>query len=128
MRLVEDDGSNLGQDARVRRVLGSLLDGQIRKKQVVVDDDDVAFYRPPVHLRDEAFVPRAAFLSKAGTGAGVQFGPKCACLWKPGEFRAISRLSGLLPCSDCPVLLNLLEPAEHGLIGKVVKLFAAKIV
>ena len=41
VRLVEDDGRGLGQNAGVGRAGGLLLDGEVGEEEVVVDDDDV---------------------------------------------------------------------------------------
>ena len=78
MGLVKDDGTDIGQNAGIGRVLRSLLDGEVGKEQVVVDDNDVALQCSPVHFRDKAALPRTAFLTEAGLSAGVQFVPETA--------------------------------------------------
>ena len=75
MGFVEDDGSDVGQNAGIGSVLRSLLDGEVGKEQVVIDDDDVALDRATMHFRDETALPRTAFLPQAGLGAGVEFVP-----------------------------------------------------
>ncbi len=87
---VENNGADLGQDSGIGRVFGLLLDGEIGKEQMMVDDDDVALHRPTVHLRDEAAVPGAAFLSQAGVGAGVKLVPECARFGKRSQFGLVS--------------------------------------
>src|SRR6266478_3086655 len=66
MRLVEDHRAYVRQDAGIGRVLCLLLDRQIGKEQMMVDDDDVAFHRPPMHLRNKAPIPFAALLPETG--------------------------------------------------------------
>ena len=94
----------------------------------MVDDDDVAFHRLTAHFRDEAALELAALLPRAGVGAGVKLVPKQAGFRQFGEFRAIPSRRVLLPSRNGAVLLNLIETAEHRLIGQVVQFLAAKIV
>jgi len=54
MSFVENHRPHLRQDARIGRVLRFLLDREVRKEEMMVDDDDVAFLCPPVHFGDEA--------------------------------------------------------------------------
>ena len=54
VRLVEDHRRGLGQNARVGRAGGLLLDGEVGEEEMVVDDDDVRFQRLAPHLGDEA--------------------------------------------------------------------------
>src|SRR5262249_29898527 len=84
--------------------------------------------RAPPHLGDEAAVPFFAFLAEASVGAGVELVPKGACLWELGEFGAVAGPRGLLPRGNGAVMLNLLETAEHGLIGEIEQLLATQIV
>ena len=62
MRLVEDHRAYIGQNTGIWRILGLLLDRQVGKKQMMVHDDDVALHRPPMHFRNKAAIPFAAFL------------------------------------------------------------------
>ena len=125
---VENHGADLRQDSGIGRILGLLLDGKIGEEQMMVDDDDVALHRPAVHLGDEAAVPGAALLSQAGVGTGVELVPESAGFRKRCQFGLVSRLRDLLPGRDGAVVLDLLQTAEHGLIGKVIQLLAAQIV
>ena len=86
VRFVENYRADLGQNPGIRRVFGLLLDGEIGKEQMMIDDDDVALHRPAVHLGDEAFLPRAAFLADASVGAGVELVPERAGLGKRRQF------------------------------------------
>src|SRR5208283_4947307 len=97
-------------------------------KQMVIDDDDVAFGCAPPHFGDEAAVVFLAFLAEAGIGPGVELVPESAGFGKFREFGAITGLRRFLPRGDGAVVLDLLQSAEHGLIGEVEKLLAAKIV
>ena len=54
MRLVEDNRRGLGQNARIGRARRLLLDAQIGKEEVVVDDDDVRLERLAPHFGDKA--------------------------------------------------------------------------
>src|SRR5580704_13875220 len=95
---------------------------------MVVDDDDVAFHRPAMHFGDETLVPGAAFLTDASVGARVDLMPERAGLGQFGEFGAISGLCRLFPRDDSAIVLDLFQTTQHGLAGKVVKLFSAKII
>src|SRR6266849_2353281 len=75
---VEDHGPCLRQNSGIGGVFGLLLDRKVSKKQVMVDDNNVALHRLAVHFGDEAAVPCAAFLSQAGVGAGVNLVPESA--------------------------------------------------
>ena len=54
--------------------------GKIGKEQMMIDDDDVAFQRAPVHLRDEAAVELLAFLPRAQIASRIQLPPDAAVL------------------------------------------------
>ena len=95
---------------------------------MMVDDDDVALHRLAMHFGDEAAVPGAAFLSQAGVGAGVNLVPERAGFGKRCQFGAVAGIRHLLPGGDGAVVLDLLQSAEHGLIGEVIELLAAQIV
>src|ERR1035441_4524662 len=95
---------------------------------MVIDDDDVALSRAPPHLGDEAAAVFLAFLAETSIGPRVEFVPKSAGLGQFREFRAVAGLRCLLPRGDSAVVLNLFQPAEHGLVGEVDKFLAAKIV
>ena len=125
---VENHGPGLGQDSGIGRVLGVLLDRQVGKKQVMVDDDDVALHCLAMHFGDEAAVPGAAFLSQAGIGAGVDLVPERAGFRKRRQFGPVAGVRDFFPGGDGAVVLDLLQTAQHGLVGEVVELFAAQIV
>ncbi len=128
MGFVENHGARLRQDSGIGRILSLLLDRQVGEKQVMVDDDDVALHRLAVHLGDEAAVPGAALLSQAGIGAGVDLVPERAGLGKRRQFGPVAGIRHFLPGGDGAVVLDLLQSAEHGLVGQVVELLAAQIV
>ena len=125
---IEDHGPGLGQNSSIGRVLGLLLDREIGKEQVMIDDDDVAFHRFAMHFGDEAAVPGAAFLPQTSVGAGVNFVPERAGFRERCEFGTVSSIRYLLPRGDSAVVLDLLQSAKHGLVGKVVELLPAQIV
>ena len=125
---VEDHRADLGQNAGIGRVLGLLLDGEIGEEQMMIDDDDVALHRLAPHFGDEAFVPGAAFLAEAGVGARVELVPERAGFGQRREFGTVAGLRHLLPGGDGAVVLDLLQSAEHRLVGEVVELLAAQIV
>ncbi len=125
---VENYRANLGQNSGVGRVLGLLLDGEVGKEQMMIDDDDVALHRPAMHLGDEAAVPGAALLPQAGVGAGIELVPERAGFGKRRQFGLVPGLRDLFPGGDGAVVLDLLQSAQHGLIGKVIELLAAQIV
>jgi hypothetical protein len=75
VRFVKDNGRALGQDTNIRSVARSLLDAEVRKEEVMVDDDDVALRSAAAHLGDEAAVVLRALLSGATVGASVELRP-----------------------------------------------------
>ncbi len=78
MRFIENHRTDLRQDSRIRRVLRLLLDRQVGKEKMMIDDNDVAFHRPAVHLGDETSLPRAALLPDTRLGSGVDLVPQAA--------------------------------------------------
>jgi hypothetical protein len=44
------------------------------------------------------------------------------------EFGSVSSLRGLLPRGNGAIVLNLFQATQHGLIGKVIELFAAQVI
>src|SRR6185437_5383227 len=128
MGFVENYGSRLRENSGIGRILSLLLDRQVSKKKVVVDDDDVALHRLAMHLGNEAAVPGAALLSQASIGAGIDLVPEGAGLGKRCQFGPVAGIRHFFPGGNGAVVLDLLESAEHGLIGQVVELLAAQIV
>src|SRR5260370_27433669 len=89
--LIENDRRRFRQNPGVGRAVGLQLDGKVREKQMMVDDDDVALHPSPAHLGDEASLPLAALLSAASVCACVQLVPKQAGL---GQLRQFGPVSG----------------------------------
>ncbi len=52
------------------------LTARSAKKQMVIDDDDVAFLGPLMHERDEAALKLLALLAGAEIRAGIDLGPR----------------------------------------------------
>ncbi len=94
----------------------------------MVDDDDVALRRSPVHFGDEASLKCAALLAQAGLGARIQLVPQRAGLRQRRQFRAVTGLRRLLPGSDGAIVLDLLQSRQHRLVGQVIELLLAEIV
>jgi len=117
---IENHGGRFRKNARVRRSIRLQLDGEIRKKQVMVDDDDVALHRLAPHFGNEAPLPLAALLPNASVGACVELVPQQAGLGQFRQLGAVPRSSRLLPGSDSAILLDLLQSAQHGLIRQLV--------
>ena len=90
VRLVENHRGRFRQDARVGRVFRLQLDGEVGKKQVMVDDNDVAFRCPAAHLGDEAALALAALLSDTRFRAGVELVPEQAGFGQFGQFGAVA--------------------------------------
>jgi hypothetical protein len=84
VRLVEDHGGSLGQDAGIGRAPGLLLDGEVGEEEVVVDDDEVGLEGLAAHLGDEAAAVIGAGLAEAGIAAGVELVPQRARLGHAG--------------------------------------------
>src|SRR5437667_9846011 len=104
MCLIEDHGGGFRENARVRRSIGLQFDGEIGKKQVMVDDDDVTLHRLAAHLSDETPFPLATFLTNAGIGASVELVPKQAGFRKFCQLRSVPCACCLLPGSDRAIL------------------------
>ena len=125
---VENHRRCLGQNARIGRTIGLQLDGEIGEEEMMIDDDDVALHAAAAHFGDEAALELAAFLSDAGVGARIELVPERAGLGEFGKFRAVAGGGCLFPGGNRAILLDLLQAAEHGLIGEVVELLAAQII
>src|SRR5580693_4724987 len=95
---------------------------------MMIDDDDVALGGATAHLGNEAAIIFFAFLAETGIGARIEFVPKGARLGQFGEFGAVPGLRCFLPGGDGAIVFDLFESAEHGLIGEIDELFAAKII
>jgi hypothetical protein len=54
--------------------------------------------------------------------------PQSAGFGQPRQFGAVAGLRGLLPGCDSAVVFNLLQSAEHGLVGEIVELLATQII
>src|SRR5664279_5903347 len=94
----------------------------------MIDDDDVALGGAAAHLGDETAVKLLALGADTAVGARVEFGPQMAVLRQFGQFRAVAGFGGLLPIADDAELVDLFQPVQHWLIGKVVEFLAAEIV
>src|SRR5208283_2915085 len=128
VRFVENNRAAIGQHAGIGRAIGFELDGEIGKKKVMVDDDDVALGGAAPHLGNEAAFPLLAFLTEAGIGARVELVPKRARFGQFGQFGAVAGARCFFPCRNRAVVLDLLKSAQNGLIGEFVELLTAEIV
>ena len=79
MSFVEDHDAAIRQDAGVRGVVRFQLDGKIGEKEMMVDNDNVAFGGAPAHFGNEAALVFGAFLADTSVGSGVEFVPERAC-------------------------------------------------
>ena len=71
MRFIENDGCVFGNDGPEL----FFLQREVRKKEVMVHDDDVALGGALVHLRQKAALELLAFLAAAEIASGVNLGP-----------------------------------------------------
>src|ERR1700721_114630 len=126
--LVENYGGAVRKPSGRRRSFGFELDGEVCKKQMMIDYNDVALRGFATHLGDEAAVVFFALLAEASIGARIELVPERARLGQFGEFGAIAGLRRLLPCGNGAVVLDLFKPAEDGLVGEIDQLLAAKII
>ncbi len=124
VRFIKDDGGIVGQNGAERL----LFHREVREKQMVVDDDQIAFERPPVHLRDKAPVELFAFLTGARFAAGIEFPPRAARLSQLPQFAAVPGLGGRLPFTDLLKLPHLFETSQNRFPLSIVKLLAAQII
>src|SRR6266852_3543687 len=103
-----------------------LLQRQVRKKQVMVHDDQIRFLRPLLHRGDEAFPELRALLPRAGVPARVHPRPQLRIVRQKRKLRAIPGLRQLRPILDLPELLHFLHAFEHRLVRHLVQLRAAQ--
>jgi len=61
-------------------------------------------------------------------GAGIEPGPERAGLRKRGELGAVANFGLFVPVEQGAEFMDLVEAAEHRLVGELVELFAAEIV
>ncbi len=121
MRLVKHHGGVLGNDAA--EVL--VLHRQVREKQVMIHDDDVALVRAPVHLGQKAALELLALLARAQVAPSVQLLPSGARFGQRLDLGAIARGGGLLPLADDLKIGHFFQTAQHGLALGVVDLLPA---
>src|SRR6266481_7497446 len=95
---------------------------------MMVDDDDVAFDRPAMHLGNKAALPLFALLAGAAVGTSVELLPQLIVFRQSGKLGAIAGFGLALPLRDLPVVLDFFQAAEHRLVGKVIKLLPAQII
>ena len=111
---VEDDGRGLGQNAGVGCTGSFLLDGEVGKEEVVVDDDDVGLESAAAHLGNEAALVVGTRGAQAGVGPRIEFVPERAGFGQAGELGAVAGLGFAFPCSDLLILVNLFEAGRIG--------------
>ncbi len=128
VRLVEDHGGGLGQNAGIGRAGGLALDGEVGEEEVVVDDDDVRLEGAAPHLGDEAAAVVGTGCAEAGFGARVELVPEGARLGQAGKLGAVAGFGGLLPLGDLVVLVDLFQARQNGLVAQGDELVAAEVV
>src|SRR5438876_9144396 len=77
-----------------------LLQRQVRKEQMVIDDDQVSFLCALVHAGHKTWIERRAVLARAGVPSRVQLSPKLGIIRQEGEFRAVTGLRQSRPVLD----------------------------
>ena len=128
MRLVEDHRTRLRQDSCIGRPTCLLLDREVGKEQVVVDDDQLTLERLPPHARDEAAFPVRARRPQARLCAGIEFVPQRRVLRQRVDLCPVARLRRPLPVRDRVKLRDLLEPGQQRRVPQRIQLMTAKVV
>src|SRR6185437_5160831 len=128
MRLIEDHRTSLGQNTRVGRIGSLLLDAEIGKEEVVIDDDDVRLKRLAPHIRHEAALPVGAGLPKTGLGTSVELAPQRRGLGQRIDLGAVTGLASLLPLGQNVKLAYLFKSVQQRAIAQRVELMAAEVV
>src|SRR5208337_2607015 len=95
---------------------------------MVVNDAVVAIGSLAPHFGDEATLEFGALAANAMLGAGIQLSPERRVLRQGSEFGAVAGAGLFVPVQQNAELIDLIQAVENGLAGKVVELFAAKIV
>ena len=126
--LVKNYQAGLRQNTGIGRVIGLLLDRQVREKKVMIHDHDVAFRRLAPHRGDEAAVKLAALLPATTVGTGVQLVPERARLRHGRQFGAVPGRRKFFPAQDFGEMIDLFQSAQHGIRREVVELPAAQII
>src|SRR5581483_1937288 len=106
--LIENDGVIWGKNACSGLAIS---EAEVGKKQVVVDDDDIAFGCALVHQSQEAPLKLLAFLTRAEIGAGIEFTPCGARFRKRSNFGAVAEFRGFFPFPDYLEVRYLFEAA-----------------
>ena len=81
---------------------------------MMIDDDDVAFVRAPVHFGDEAALELLALLAGAEIAARVHLVPRRLDSGRV-YLGAVAGLGGLLPLADDLEVGDLFQAVEHRL-------------
>src|SRR5262245_23771633 len=85
VRLVEHHGVVFGDNSSAL----AFFYGQIGEKEMMIDDDQIALRRAPMHESDKAAVELLAFLARAHIGARIEFPPGRALFRKSFDLGAI---------------------------------------
>src|SRR5262249_2056550 len=125
VRLVEYGGVIFRQDPACELVV---LQRQIGKEEVMVDDDDVALLRPLVHEGEEAALELLALLPAAQIAPRVQLRPSRALLRQRLDFGAVAEFGGLFPFANDLEVGGFLEAGQDRLPVGVVDFLAAGVV
>ena len=88
MRFVEHDGRILRQNAA--EIV--LLQRQIGKEQMMVDNDQVGFFRSLVHPRHKTRIERRALFPRAGVPPRVELSPQFRIVRQKRQLRSVACL------------------------------------
>ena len=126
--LVKNYQAGLRQNTGIGRVIGLLLDRQVREKKVMIHDHDVALRRLAPHHGNEAAIKFAALLPGTAVGTGVQLVPERARLRHGHQFGAVPGRRKFFPARDFGEMIDLFQSAQHRIRREVVELLAAQII
>ena len=103
-----------------------LLERHVRKKQMVIHDDQVRVFRTLVHRGNEALIELRALLAGAGISPRIQPRPQIGIIRQKRQLRAVPGLRQLRPLADLPERIDLLQPLQHRLVGHLMRLNPAQ--
>src|SRR5258706_6639363 len=110
MRLVQ----NYCRIIRQHRAIRSIAEGQIRKKQMMVHDDDVRIDGPLAHAGNKARLEIRALLTQTSIRTRVDVTPEREVLRKVCQLSSIAGVGLRDPAKYFIKVIDLVEALEHG--------------
>src|ERR1700682_5585285 len=103
-----------------------LLEGEVRKKQMMIYDDQIRFFGALLHSGYETLLKFRTFLPRAGIAPRVDSRPQLRIVGQKRELGAVSRFGQLGPLLNLPEGIHLFHALEDGLLGNLMQFRAAQ--